>query len=66
MALPYYTAAKPSAAPMTAEALLRLQPPRDTHGFAELAPGLVVEVLSRDDRVGKVLPGFVCAVAEMV
>lgn len=30
-------------------------PPRDTHGFAELAPDLVVEVLSPDDRPGEVL-----------
>lgn len=30
-------------------------PPRDTRGFAELAPDLVVEVLSPDDRPGEVL-----------
>lgn len=29
--------------------------PRDTRGFAELAPDLVVEVLSPDDRPGEVL-----------
>lgn len=30
-------------------------PPHDTRGFAELAPDLVVEVLSPDDRPGEVL-----------
>lgn len=30
-------------------------PAPDTHGFAELAPDLVVEVLSPDDRAGEVL-----------
>lgn len=30
-------------------------PPHDTRGYAELAPDLVVEVLSPDDRAGEVL-----------
>ena len=40
---------------MTTKELLHIQPPRDTHGFSKLAPDLVVEVPSRDERPGKVL-----------